>query len=232
MPTRRVGQVAARVTTIALVALGVVAVGYLLFARGSSYDVVLSLDNASQLVKGDQVKVGGVSVGSVSKLELGQDARARIEISIDDDSIRPLHRGTTAEVRSPSLAGVANRYVAVTPGPVNGPEIPSGGAIPAHDTQSEVDLDEILNTLDPQTLRDLKLLTRNGAGALRGRGRALGRALTDLDPALSQVDALDRELLHDQGRFARFLVESADVVSAVGARPPPPRPAAAAPGAP
>src|SRR3954462_12951671 len=131
MPTRRVGQVAARVTTIALVALGVVAVGYLLFARGSSYDVVLSLDNASQLVKGDQVKVGGVSVGSVSKLELGQDARARIEISIDDDSVLPLHQGTRAEVRSTSLAGVANRYVALTPGPVNAPEMDSGDTIPA-----------------------------------------------------------------------------------------------------
>jgi len=34
------------------------------------------------------------------------------------------------------------------------------------------------------------------------------------------VDALDRELLHDQGRFARFLVESADVVSAVVSRRP------------
>src|SRR3954470_9894970 len=220
MPTRRGGQVAARVMTIALVTLGVVVVAYLLFSRGQSYDVVLSLENASQLVKGDQVKVGGVSVGSVSKLELGQDARARVEISIDDDSIRPLHRGTTAAIRSPSLAGVANHYVALTPGPVNGPEIPNGGAIPAHDTQSEVDLDEILNTLDPQTLRDLKLLTRNGACALPGRGQALGRALTDLDPALSQADALDRELLHDQGRFARFLTESADVVSAVASRRP------------
>ncbi len=220
MPTRRGGQVAARVTTIALVALGVVAVGYLLFARGASYEVVLSLDNASQLVKGDQVKVGGVSVGSVSKLELGQDARARIELSISDDSIWPLHRGTKAEVRSASLAGVANRYVALTPGPVNNPEIAPGGTIPAHDTQSEVDLDEILNALNPQTLRDLKFLTRNGAGALRGRGRQLGRALTYLDPALSQADALDRELLHDQGRFARFLVESADVVSAVASRRP------------
>ncbi len=221
MPTRRGAQVAARLMTIGLIVLAIAAVGYLLFARsGGSYRVVLSLENASQLVKGNQVKVGGVPVGSVSKLELGQDARARIEISIDDDSVRPLHEGTRAEVRSTSLAGVANRYVALTPGPVNAPKLASGATIPTHDTQSEVDLDEVLNTLDPQTLRDLKLLIRNGASALSGRGRQLGRALTALDPALSQMDALERELLHDQGRFGRFLVESADVVSAVASRRP------------
>src|SRR3954452_4741657 len=221
VPTRRGAQVTARLMTIALLVLAVGVVAYLLFARsGGSYRVVLSLDNASQLVKGNQVKVGGVSVGSVSKLELGQDARARIEISIDDDSVQPLHDGTRAEVRSTSLAGVANRYVALTPGPVNEPELADGATIPAHDTQSEVDLDEVLNTLDPQTLRDLKLLIRNGAGALSGRGRQLGRALTALDPALSQMDVLERELLHDQGRFGRFLVESADVVSAVASRRP------------
>lgn len=221
MPTRRGAQVAARLMTVALVVLAVGVVAYLLFAdSGGSYRVVLALDNASQLVRGNQVKVGGVPVGSVSKLELGQDARARVEISIDDHGVTPLHRGTRAEVRSTSLAGVANRYVALTPGPVNEPELASGATIPARDTQSEVDLDEVLNALDPQTLRDLKLLIRNGAGALSGRGRQLGQALTALDPALSQMDGLERELLHDQGRFGRFLVESADVVSAVASRRP------------
>jgi phospholipid/cholesterol/gamma-HCH transport system substrate-binding protein len=220
VPTRRTAQVAARLMTIALVGAAILVVAFLLFRSGGSYRVTLALDNASQLVKGDQVKVGGVSVGSVSKLELGQDARARIEVTIDDDSVLPLHQGTRAQVRSPSLAGVANRYVALTPGPVNAPEMESGATIPAHDTQSEVDLDEVLNTLDARTVRDVKLLTRNGASALGGRGRQLAGALTALNPALSQVDALERELLRDQGRFRRFLVESADVVSAVASRRP------------
>src|SRR4051794_20316143 len=207
--------------TIALLVVAICVVAYLLFAgSGGSHKVVLALDNASQLVKGNQVKVGGVSVGSVSKLELAPDARARIEVSIDDHGVWPLHRGTRAEVRPTSLAGVANRYVALTPGPVNEPDLASGATIPAHDTQAEVDLDQLLNTLDARTVRDVKLLTRNGASALSGRGRPLARALTALNPALAQVDSLEHELLHDQGRFGRFLVESADVVSAVASRRP------------
>src|SRR4051812_24322665 len=207
--------------TVVLLALAIGTIAFLLFFSGTdSYDVNLALDNASQLVKGNQVKVGAVAVGSVSSLELGPDGRAKIELSIDDTSVTPLHRGTRAEVRSSSLAGVANRYVAVIPGPTNAPEIPSGGAIPAEDTRSEVDLDAVLNALNPETLRDLKLLLHNGSAGLRGRGKELGRVLEALDPALSQVDQLEREVLHDQGTFARFLVESADVVSSVAPRRP------------
>jgi phospholipid/cholesterol/gamma-HCH transport system substrate-binding protein len=204
-----------------LLTVAILAVAIVLFVKGGEpYKVTLALENASQLVKGNQVKVGGVPVGSVSRLDLGPNAEAHIEISIDDESIEPLHAGSRAEVRSASLAGVANRYVALTPGPLSEPKIKSGATIPAQDTTSEVDLDEVLNTLDPAALRDLKLLLKGGATGLDGRGRRLGKAIDALNPALAQVDAIERELLRDQGRFARFLIESADVVSAVAPRRP------------
>jgi phospholipid/cholesterol/gamma-HCH transport system substrate-binding protein len=219
LPTRPGAGLAARALTVALLVLATLVIAFLLFfSGGDSYEVSLALDNASQLVKGNQVKVGAVPVGSVSKLTLGADGRALIVVSIDDASVQPLHRGTRAEIRSTSLAGVANRYVALIPGPANAPEIPGGGTIPAKDTSAEVDLDAVLNALDPTTLRDLKLLLKNGGSALSGRGRALGRAIEALDPALAQVDQLEREVLHDQGTFGRFLVESADVVSSVAPR--------------
>ena len=206
--------------TVALVVIAVFVAGALLFSSGGGYRITLRLDNASQLVKGNQVKVGGVPVGSIDKLELGDDSRAEIEISIKDEKLDPLHEGTTAEVRATSLAGVANRYIALKPGPNNRPAIPSGGEIPADDTTSQVDLDQLLNTLDSETQRDLRTLVGGSADALDGRGRQLGRAVEVLNPALAQIDALETELLRDQGRFARFLVESADVVSAVATREP------------
>jgi phospholipid/cholesterol/gamma-HCH transport system substrate-binding protein len=212
--------VSARLLTVAAVLLAVAVVSWLLFSGGGgSYEVSLMLDNASQLVEGNQVKVGGVAVGSVDSIELADNGQARVRISIDDASLTPLHTGSRAAVRSVSLSGVANRYVALTPGPVNAGTIADGGAIPAEDTSAEVDLDEVLNTLDPATLRDLKLLVSGGAHALHGRGAQLARAIETLDPALSQVGAVEQELLRDQDTFTRFLVESADVVSAVAKRP-------------
>src|SRR3954447_10712347 len=105
--------------TVAAVVLGVLVVAWLLFSGGGgSYEITLTLDNASQLVNGNQVKVGGVQVGSVHSIELSSDGRARVHITIDDDSVTPLHSGSRAQVRSSSLSGVANRYIALTPGPV------------------------------------------------------------------------------------------------------------------
>ncbi|HEV7845788.1 MAG TPA: MlaD family protein [Thermoleophilaceae bacterium] len=206
--------------TGAAVVLAAAALAWLLFfSGGSSYEVSLTLDNASQLVEGNQVKVGGVAVGTVDSIALADDGRALVRISIDDEGVTPLHSGSRAAVRSSSLSGVANRYVALTPGPVNGGTIADGGSIPAEDTSAEVDLDQLLNTLDPATLRDLKALVRGGARGLQGRGAKLGRAIETLDPALSQVTAVEQELLRDEETFTRFLVESADVVSAVATRP-------------
>jgi len=199
---------------VAALAIAVALIAYLLFI-GGGYHVKLTFENASQLVTGDQIKVGGVPVGSIDSITLSDDGRALIDASIDDSGLVPLHRGTTAVIRSASLSGVANRYVALTPGPNSAPEIPSGGSVPADSSTSEVDLDEVLNTLNPSTLHDLQQFVHGSQAALSGRSDQFGRALTALDPALVQFDDVEQQVLSDEQTFTRFLVESADVVSAV-----------------
>ncbi len=44
----------------------------------------------------------------------------RITVNVES-SLAPLHQGTTAEIRVPSLSSVANRYIALSPGPNNRP---------------------------------------------------------------------------------------------------------------
>src|SRR5436190_15840817 len=102
----------------ALLALGgVVLLVLVLMLRGPAYQVGITVSNASQLVKGDQVKVGGVPVGKVSRIGLADDGRAHLVLSLREDNLTPLHDGTKALIRSTSLAGIANRYVAIFPGP-------------------------------------------------------------------------------------------------------------------
>ena len=116
MPTTR--QPGLRLLTIATLALAAVAVALFMFGSfGGGYKVSLKLDNASQLVTGNRVKVGGVPVGTVKSIDLDPDRRARVTISVDDDALTPLHRGTSATVRTPALVGIANRYIALSPGP-------------------------------------------------------------------------------------------------------------------
>jgi phospholipid/cholesterol/gamma-HCH transport system substrate-binding protein len=191
-----------------------------LLLRGPAYEVSLTVSNASQLVEGNQVKVGGVPVGKVSSIGLADDGRARLRLSLRDDALTPLHAGTKALVRSTSLAGIANRYVAILPGPNNAPEIPDGGEIPAEDATPEVDLDAVLNTLGPSAQRDLQELVRAGSGLISPKAeRQANAGLEALNPALAQSAATAREIVRDEPAFERFILESANVVSTVASRP-------------
>jgi phospholipid/cholesterol/gamma-HCH transport system substrate-binding protein len=220
VPVRRRSRVRARVLAAALIALAVIVVGLLMFGGGGSYTVHATFENASQLVRGDLVKVGGVSVGSVDDLALDDHARARVTLSIDDDGLAPLHRGSRVEVRSVGVASIAGRYVALTPGPNNRPAIADGGVIPADDTQSEVDIDAVLNSLDPRTIADLRRVVQGLGGAASHSAKAFNKAMYALNPALSQTAATAGEIVRDQGAFERFLVQSAAVVGAVASRSP------------
>ncbi len=73
---------------------------------------------------GNQVLVGGQSIGTINDIRLTDDAQAEVEITVDE----PLHEGTTAMVRATSLSGVANRYISIAPGPDSEPELPDDGA--------------------------------------------------------------------------------------------------------
>lgn len=205
--------------TLAAVALAVIAVGFVMFGGPGAYHVSVTIDNAGQLVPGNEVKVGGIPVGKVEDIELTRDARATLRLSIQDDELAPLRRGTKATVRSTSLSGIASRYVALTPGPNDAGEIPDGGQIPGEDTQLAVDLDQLLNTLDASTQRDLDRFIQGASQLTRGHEKEAGAGLRALNPALSQSAQTAHELAADQRALERFVVESADVSTAVASRP-------------
>ena len=111
---RRVARVIAVAALVAAVALAALA----MFGSGGAYTVHAVFQNAGQLVKGNQVRVGGAPVGTITDIELDDQTQAVVTMKVDDD-FAPLHTGTTATIRSTSLSGIANRYVSLTPGPNN-----------------------------------------------------------------------------------------------------------------
>jgi phospholipid/cholesterol/gamma-HCH transport system substrate-binding protein len=206
-----------RAVAIGCLVAAVAVVGALLLRDGSTYRVVAVTQDAGQLVKGNLVKVGGISIGEVEEIELGAANEARIVLRIDEERFTPLHRGTKATIRSPSLSSVAGRVVALHPGPNDAAEIDDGGEIPSEDTQPIVDLDQVINTLDVETRSALQEVVHGGADAFGGRGRARATraALEALSPALQETTATANELVRDQRAFARALITSAGVVEAV-----------------
>jgi phospholipid/cholesterol/gamma-HCH transport system substrate-binding protein len=208
-----------RVAGLGLLAVAAIAVLVLVLGGGRTQTLHLRLQNASQLVNGNLVEVGGVGVGTVKEIELTNDNLADVTIEVTDESLLPLRRGTRAFVRVPSVSGVAQRYVALHPGPNSGPELRDGDVIPAVNTQAAVDLDALISTFDADTRTKLQGVIRGGAGAYAGAGRrGLNRAIKYLSPALGQMDATLGELVADRPALQKFIVASSNVVSAVADR--------------
>ncbi|HYM55210.1 MAG TPA: MlaD family protein [Solirubrobacteraceae bacterium] len=207
------------VRILAVSALGAVVliVAYLLFAGGGGASYQLIFKEGDQLVRGDQVQVGGVPVGSVTNIELTSNFEARVTIHVDS-SLTPLHQGTTAQVRVPSLSSVANRYIALSPGPNNRPALAAGATLPSSVTGEVTDLDQLFNTLNPKTLKGLQQFIQGSAEQYVGASRAVGLTAEYTPPALTATDHFFSELVRDQSTFTKFLVETAKAVTTIGAR--------------
>ena len=188
-----------------------------MFGGGGSYKVSAVFENAGQLVSGNEVRVGGKPVGSVTDIELDDSGQALVTMDVED-SIAPLHGGTTATIRATSLSGIANRYISLQPGPNSGSEIEDGGQIGADSTNAPVDIDQLFNTLDAKTREGLRNLIRGSADQYDGRAAEASESIKYFAPFLSGTTRLFDELALDQGIFERFVVDTADTVSAIAER--------------
>ncbi|MGH2848501.1 MAG: MlaD family protein, partial [Thermoleophilaceae bacterium] len=189
----------------------------LLFGGGGGYTVKARFINAGQLVKGNPVQNGGVPIGSVTGIEIADNGEAEITLEIDE-SHAPLRRGTQARIRQTSLSGIANRYVDLSMPPNGSREIPDGGTIDSDDTTTQVDLDELFNTLDPKTRKAIQRFLKGSAEMFAGRGEQAREGFRYLNPALSTSSRLFNELTRDTPVLERFLVDSSKLVTAVAER--------------
>ena len=199
---------------IALLAVAAAAVlaALLLLGGGGGYTVKANFQNASQLVKGNLVQVAGSQVGKIENIDLTADGQAQVTMSVSED-YAPLRRGTKAIVRQASLSGIANRYVDLTMAPHGAPAIPDGGVIEQDATTSAVDLDQLFNTFDSATRKDLKQVFAGSAKQHEGRGKEMNAGLLYLNPAMAASSRLFHELNRDTPLLERFVVSSSQLVT-------------------
>src|SRR3954454_17452275 len=208
---------AARGVALGALAVAIVVVAVILLGGGDQYTYKLVFQNAGQLVKDDDVQVGGRRIGSVRKIDLTNDNQAQITIAVDND-FAPLHEGTTAIIRATSLSGVANRYIALVPGPNSSRKLDDGDTLGTDKTTTPVDLDQLFNTLDPKTRRGLQQVIQGTASQYAGQGPNVQKAAKYFSPVLSTSSALVRELNRDSQTFQDFIVNSSRTVTAIASR--------------
>jgi len=210
---RHSGQIG-RVLAAAALLVAVAAVAYVILGDDAEdYRVTARFENASQLVKGNEVQVAGKSIGEVESIRLGRTGGADVKLHITDPEYTPLRRGTEAIVRLTSLSGVANRYVDLRLPGGNSAAIRDGGRIDTTQTTSAVELDQLLDTLDKRTRSDLQGVIQGFGRQYDGRSREAQRGWLYLNPSLASTSRLFEELTHDTPAFEQFVVASGKLVT-------------------
>jgi phospholipid/cholesterol/gamma-HCH transport system substrate-binding protein len=131
----------------------------------------MSTKDVQGLINDSEVRIAGVKVGRVTKLEAaGEDGAAHIEMTLDDNAV-PLHQGVTARIGMKSLIGAT--FVDVVDG--HGPALPSGYQLPQQEILPAVSLESVVRGLDPKTRQALTGTVRSLSAATAGRGQDLGQ---------------------------------------------------------
>src|SRR4029078_10483701 len=112
------------------------------------YRFQTSFNEATQLAQEADVRISGVNVGKVKKVELGDDGRTNTTIEINDD-YAPIPKDAKAILRQKTLLG--ETYVELTPGTKKAGKIPEKGRHATAQVAPTTELDEIFRSLDPKT---------------------------------------------------------------------------------
>jgi len=164
-------------TVVSLVVTGMLAMimGHVGVGKETGYTALFS--NASELTKGDDVRIAGVSVGSVTGVHVVDGHTAQVSFKVDRDV--PMTTASTAQVRYVNLVG--DRYLNLSQGDAGGSPLPAGGTIPESQTTPALNLTALFNGFQPLfealTPADVNKLSLNMIKVLQGEGGTISSVL-------------------------------------------------------
>ncbi len=167
--------------TIVLIAVG----SYFGFTKtnpfASPYQLEAVFANASSIKSESPVRIAGVDVGKVKKVETidPQTGAAKLTMELKDSGL-PIHTDAELKIR-PRILLEGNFFVDVSPGTPNAPIREDGDdPIPMDQTAQPVQLGEILNVLKTDVRGDLRTLLAEYS--LKGLGGGGAEAFNDAIP--------------------------------------------------
>src|ERR1700761_4962827 len=216
---RRVVAVVAAVLAAALVVW--VAVTVISSATGGTggYQVEALFDNAAFAVPGEEVRIAGAPVGTISALSVTKQNLAAVTLSISNHDFVPWYANATCTIRPQSL--IAERYVDCTPGtsgqrPLR--RITRGyGAgnhvLPVTQTSSPIDPDIVQDISQDSVRESLSVILNELGTGLAARGSDLNKVILRADPALAQTERVFNVLASQNKVLAKLATDSETVLA-------------------
>ncbi len=218
--SRRLSPFAAGVLMIALIALA----SYFAFGGSvpwkSEHLFKAVVRSANELQARTPVRIAGVTVGQVKKIERGPGSTAIVTFDLADSGL-PIHRDATLKIR-PRLFLEGNFFIDLQPGTPSSPNLPDGGTIPLPQTATPVQLDQVLTALGASTRTDLqRFLHALSKSVDEGGAEHFHRLVPLLEPALLRT-AVATQALHGErpGDLAGFVRDGERTARALDSRSP------------
>jgi virulence factor Mce-like protein len=171
------------------------------------YRFETSFAEATQLAQEADVRISGVNVGRVKKIDLGE-GRTDAEIELKDE-YAPIPQDSRAILRQKTLLG--ETYVELTPGTNTAPKIPEGGRLEASQVAPTVELDEILRAFNEETREGFQVWQQDLGKGIEGQGQGFSEFLGVLPEFASSTNRV-LQVLNSQERATREAIKNTGVV--------------------
>jgi virulence factor Mce-like protein len=171
----------------------------------STYNLKAKVPNANALVKGNEVRIGGVRVGIVKSVVPEQksngDVYAELALSLDKNA-EPLPVDSTLTIRPKSALGL--KFLQVSPGD-SSKGFAAGETIPLKAyTPEPVDIDQFFDMFDEPTRLAIRQNLAGFGNALAGRGPQLNEAIGALRRFAVNSQPVLRTIVAPSTNFAGF----------------------------
>ncbi len=203
------------VAILGLLVLSFAVAGYILsherfhfpFLQSSPFTVNAEFSTAQAVTpgQGQSVRVSGVQIGQIGNVTL-KNGMATVSLQITDQYKHLIHTDATALLRP--RTGLKDMFIELNPGHAAAPVVKPGFTIPVSNTLPDVNVDEILASLNADTRSYLGLLV-NGAGqGLKGQGGSeLAQVFQRFEPTFRDLARVNRAVAV-RGTDLRQLVNS------------------------
>jgi len=181
-------------TFLAFAAVSLLVAGFLLLQMGGqfmlgAYHLNAMFKSGADLVVGDDVTMAGLSIGKVASLTPSSDG-TRVGMLLQS-SYSPVFSDARAVIRQKNLLG--ETYVDVNRG-TSQQQIADGGTIAEDHTLSPVEVDQVLQALDPQVRDQLDIVINSLGQGTAGRGADMNATAGDLSAAALDLQTLAHTL--------------------------------------
>jgi phospholipid/cholesterol/gamma-HCH transport system substrate-binding protein len=161
--------------------------------------------------QGQSVRVAGVQVGKITKVELDNGV-AIVTMELDPEWKKKLDIKEDATALLRPRTGLKDMFIELDPGGT-GRSLQEGDTIPVQNTAPDIDPDEVLSALDTDTRSYLQLLI-NGAGkGLKGHGNDLNQTFKALDPTYRDLRRVSSAIAERRTELKRLIHNYGDLTN-------------------